>query len=91
MGNLRQIGHIHASDLPQRERQEQQQIKQKELPKNNKKTQPRDTCTMRHMHNTHWTSNADNRLTPSQVTTKQARAAMTTTKTKITIFILIKK
>jgi hypothetical protein len=32
-------------------------------------------------------SNADNQLKPSQVTTKQARAATTTTKTKITIFI----
>jgi hypothetical protein len=36
-------------------------------------------------------SDAHNRLTPSQMTTKQAQAATTTTKTKITIFILIKK
>jgi hypothetical protein len=46
---------------------------------------------MRHARNTPWTSNAHNRLTPSQATTKQAPAASTTTKAKITIFILIKK
>ncbi len=45
---------------------------------------------MCHVHNSCWTSNAHNWLTPSQATTKQAQAAMTTTKTKITIFILIK-
>jgi hypothetical protein len=43
------------------------------------------------LHDTCWTSNADNWLTPSQATTKQAQAATTTTKTKITIFTLIKK
>jgi hypothetical protein len=36
-------------------------------------------------------SNAHGRLTPSRATTKQAQAATTTMKTKITIFILIKK
>jgi hypothetical protein len=36
-------------------------------------------------------SNAHDRLTPSQATTKQARAATTTSKTQFTIFILIKK
>jgi hypothetical protein len=61
-----------------------------ELAKNNKRLQPSDTCAMRHMRNTCWTSNADNQLTPSQVTTKQAPAVTTTMKTKITIFILIK-
>jgi hypothetical protein len=36
-------------------------------------------------------SDADNRLTPSHVTTKQVQAATTTMKTKIAIFILIRK
>ncbi len=62
----------------------------KEHAKNKKKTQPHDTCAKRHMYNTCWTSNADNRLTPAWATTKQAQAAMATMKTKITIFILIK-
>jgi hypothetical protein len=55
------------------------------------KKQPRDTWATRHTRDTHWTSDAHDRLTPSRTTTKQAQAAMTTTKTKITIFILIKK
>ncbi len=53
--------------------------------------QPRDPCAMRHARNPCWTSDARNRLTPSRATTKQARAATTTTKTQITIIILIKK
>ncbi len=52
--------------------------------------QPRDTCATRHGRNTCWTSNTHNQLTQPRATTKQARAAMTTTKTQITIFILIK-
>ncbi len=53
--------------------------------------QPRDTCATRHARNTRWMSGAHNQLTPSQATTKQAPAVTTTTKTQITIFILIKK
>ncbi len=52
--------------------------------------QPHDNYAMRHACNACWTSNAHNWLTSSRATTKQARAAMTRTKTKITIFILIK-
>ncbi len=63
----------------------------KELVRNNKKIQPRDTCATRHVCDTCWMSNADNRLTPSTATTKRAQAATTTTKTNIIIFILIKK
>jgi hypothetical protein len=44
--------------------------------------QPRDTCATCHARNTCWTSNAHNQLSLSRATTKQARAAMTTTKTK---------
>jgi hypothetical protein len=62
-----------------------------EFAKNNKKMQPHDTCATRHARDTHLTSNANNQLTPFEATTKQAQARMTTTKTKITIFILIKK
>jgi hypothetical protein len=36
-------------------------------------------------------SDADNRLMPYQATTKQTQAATTTMKTKIAIFILIRK
>ncbi len=55
------------------------------------KKQPRDNCATRHARDTRWTSDAHDRLTPSRTTTKQAQAATTTTKTKITNFILIKK
>ncbi len=51
---------------------------------------PHDTCDMCHACNTCWMSNTVNQLTPSRATTKQAWAATTTTKTKITIFMLIK-
>ncbi len=62
------------------------------LQKNNKKNQPHGTCTTHHTRNTCWTSNAQNRLTPSQATMKQEQAATATTitTTKITIFILTK-
>jgi hypothetical protein len=55
------------------------------------KTQPRDTCAMRHAQDSCWRGNAVNRLTQSPSTTKQVRAATTTAKTEITIIILIKK
>jgi hypothetical protein len=44
-----------------------------------------------HACKTCWMSNADNRLTPSQATTKRVQTATTTTKTNITIFLFDKK
>ncbi len=61
-----------------------------ELAKKQNKMQPRDTCATCHARDTWWISNAYNWLMPSRATTKQARAAATTMKTQITIFILIK-
>jgi hypothetical protein len=63
---------------------------EKELTKNKKQKNPCDTCAMRHARDTHWSSNAENHLTPSRATTKHARAATKTLKPKITILILIK-
>jgi hypothetical protein len=81
-GNLRQIGKIHASDLPQRERQDQQKTCKKEFAKSNTHKNCCDTCATRH------TSNAEKSTDTILSNNKPAQAAMTTTKTKITIFMM---
>jgi hypothetical protein len=59
--------------MPQISRSENVKINKrtsnKELAKNNKQTQPHDTCATCHARDTCWTSNADNQLTLSQVAT----------------------
>jgi hypothetical protein len=90
MGNLRQIGQIHAPDLP-RQTWDQQQNSKKELAsrKKNKAVVTRAPHVM--MRNDCWTSGESSCLaepvTPSLVTTEQARA-MTA---KTTILLVIQK
>jgi hypothetical protein len=72
------------------------QISRNENVKNNNKTRDEELAKnnkkySRHARNTRWTRDTHNQLTSSRAKTKQAHPGMTTTKTKINIFILIKK
>jgi hypothetical protein len=49
VGNLRQIGQIHAPDLPQQTWDQQQNIQKKTRKQNKKKLSRHDTNTMRHV------------------------------------------
>ncbi len=86
--NLRQIGQIHAPDLPRRTWDQQQNI-QKRTCKQNKNNEAIVTRTPRVTCNDCWTSRESSRLaepvTPSLVTTEQAR--VTTTKTTILLVL----
>jgi hypothetical protein len=88
VGNLRQIGKIHAPDLPQ-QTWDQQQNMQKRTCKQNKKHKAIVTCTPCLTHDNCWISCKPSCLaepvTPSLVTTEQAQA----TKTKTTILVAL--
>ncbi len=83
-GNLRQIGQIHAPDLPQWTWDQQKNI-QKRTCKQNKKHEAVVTRTPRVTRDDCWSSCLAEPVTPSLVTTEQAQ--MTTTKTTILVVL----